>query len=161
MEKFRDHPVVCVNWDDVLAYCKWAGLSLPTEAQWEKAARGPQEYKYPWGNDWDATKSLNYMNKGAEETCPVYAYPEGISGYGVYNASGNILEWCFDFYNESYYQPSLCKNPTDTHESPYRVVRGGSWGHGMSDCRCASRVNFNLPSERANYRGFRVVLAQC
>jgi len=158
-EKYANHPVVCISWEDAMSYCEWAGLSLPTEAQWEKAARGSQEYKYPWGNDWNSSKCLNYMNKGLEETCPIDSYPEGVSGYGLYNTSGNVLEWCHDWYDEDYYKSSQYQNPKGPSDGSYRVVRGGSWGSGISDCRCACRNDFNLPSERANFRGFRVALA--
>lgn len=159
-ESYADHPVVCVGWEDAQAYCEWAGLVLPSEAQWEKAARGSKDFIYPWGNEWVAGNCLNYMNKGLEQTSPVYEHSAGVSGYGLYNTSGNVLEWCSDWYAEKYYNSGSDHNPVGPDQGEYRVVRGGSWGGGPDDCRSACRSAYNLPEERAGHRGFRVVLVQ-
>ena len=155
-EELALHPVVCVGWEDSTAYCRWAGLTLPTEAQWEKAARGSAGYKYPWGNEWNLTHCMNYMNKGGEQTAPFYGCPSGMSDYGLFNCSGNVLEWCRDWYEAGYYAISPLKNPEGPFQGTYRIARGGSWGSGPGDCRCAYRGDYNLPGERANFRGFRV-----
>jgi formylglycine-generating enzyme required for sulfatase activity len=85
-----EHPVVCVSWDDAVAYGQWAELRLPMEAEWEHAARGPSGLLYPWGNGWDATRCRHEDNRGAATTCRVDDYPRGVSGYGTYNQSGNV-----------------------------------------------------------------------
>ncbi|EGV16145.1 formylglycine-generating enzyme family protein [Thiocapsa marina] len=93
-----DHPVVCVSWHDALAYAHWAGCQLPTEAQWEKAACGPRGLSFPWGNACDATRVRYHGSRGSHTTCPVSGYPLGVSGYWTYNQSGNVEEWCADWY---------------------------------------------------------------
>jgi formylglycine-generating enzyme required for sulfatase activity len=152
-----DHPVVNVNWADAAAYARWAGGELPTEAQWEKAARGPNGLIYPWGNEWDEKKSRNNTNRGGEETCPVYAYPKGVSGYGCYNMSGNVWEWCRDWYGEDYYTKGENRNPKGPEGGSNRVDRGGSWGDGYpANFRGANR-NGGDPSYRGDRGGFRLV----
>ena len=158
-ESYTDHPVVCVSWEDAVAYCRWAGGTLPTEAQWEKAARGPKGFIYPWGNDWDKNLCRNNNNKGSQTTCTVYNYPKGVSGYGCYNMSGNVWEWCSDWYDSGYYKNSPPKNPTGPDTGSYRVSRGGGWIHVVSEYfRAAYRFN-DAPSNRNDNRGFRLLLA--
>ncbi len=137
-----DQPVSGVNWHDAKAFCNWANKRLPTEAEWEKAASGPQKFKYPWGNEMDPSKS-NYGRK-KEFTANVDAYPEGKSGYGVYNMAGNVFEWTADWYDPNYYKTSkVVVNPTGPEDGVFlsatgtyvdriatgkkRVIRGGSW----------------------------------
>ena len=150
-----DHPVTDVDWSDATAYAEWAGLSLPTEAQWERAARGPSGLIYPWGNEWDATKCRNSGNRGSETTCPVWGYPAGVSGYGTYQQSGNVWEWCADWYGE-YDTKSPKEDPKGATGGSARVYRGGSWWHDdASIFRGANRVR-NDPATRYDDLGFRL-----
>ncbi len=149
------HPVTDISWDDATAYARWAGCALPTEAQWEKAARGPKGLIYPWGNEWDASRCRNNTNKGSETTCLVSGYPGGVSGYGTYNQSGNVWEWCADWYGN--YGKSPARDPRGPEGGSYRVYRGGSWGSvGPEYFRGARRLGGG-PGRRDGYLGFRLV----
>jgi formylglycine-generating enzyme required for sulfatase activity len=151
------HPVTNVSWDDAAAYAKWAGGALPTEAQWEKAARGPGGLIYPWGNDWDASRCRNDKNKGNETTCPVSGYPGGVSGYGTYNQGGNLWEWCADWYDGGYYSKSPSRDPRGPEGGSDRVARGGCWGGAVpAGFRGAYRYRWG-PGGRYDYQGFRLV----
>ena len=152
-----DHPVVCVDWADAQAYAEWARCSLPTEAQWEKAARGPSGLIYPWGKDWDQSKCRNDKNKGGETTATVHAYPEGASGYGTYNQSGNVWEWCADWWGENYYKNSPQRDPAGPDGGSGRVNRGGSWRHGFPAYFRGAFRDWLDPGIRIDYRGFRLV----
>jgi formylglycine-generating enzyme required for sulfatase activity len=152
-----DHPVVCVSWDDAQAYAKWAGLSLPTEAQWEKAARGPRNWRYPWGDTWDGDRCRHSGNRGSETTCVVYGYPRGVSGYGCYNMSGNVSEWCEDWYDAGYYEKGPSRNPRGPDGGSHRVSRGGGWGNDVaSSFRGAFRYGIDPGYRRVNL-GFRLL----
>ena len=152
-----DHPVVNVSWDDAVAYGKWSGLSLPSEAQWEKAARGPQGLSYPWGSGWDESRCRNDKSKGSEQTASAWGYPAGASGTGTYQQGGNVYEWCADWYEEKYYAQSPTENPPGPQAGAYRVGRGGSWRNDdASNFRGAYR-NRNDPSNRNDNQGFRLV----
>ena len=152
-----DHPKVNVSWDDARAYCQWAGGDLPTEAQWEKAARGPLGLTYPWGNEWDEGKCRNEKNKGSGNTSEVWGYAAGAGGYGTYQQSGNVWEWCRDWYDGRYYEQSPGKDPEGPANGSGRVFRGGSWSCGNPGYfRGACRFGI-VPGVRYGLLGFRLV----
>lgn len=157
-----DHPMVQVTWAEAAAYADWAKASLPTEAQWEKAARGTQGQKYPWGHNWEPAFCVNRSNS-QNRTASVYRTDRiHQSPYGVRDAAGNIWQWCRDWWEEGYYDYAPPKNPTGPGRGKNRAVRGGSWqdaGPLMSrePFRAADRGYAN-PVERASFRGFRCVV---
>ncbi len=122
---FDDFPVVFVNWDMAETYCEWRGAKLPTEAQWEKAARGNDGRIFPWGNEIDY-KYANF-DQIIRDTTMVSQYEKGKSPYGVYDLAGNTLEWVYDWYSETYYQISPSSNAMGPDQGDGRAVRGGSW----------------------------------
>jgi len=168
--EFDNHPVSFVNWEQAKTYCEWRGARLPTEAEWEKAARGTDERVYPWGNDFDGT-FVNFCDKncsfpaahqdyddGYAETAPVDSYPDGQSPYGVYNMAGNVWEWVADQYSETYYRDSPARNPPGPDSGEGRILRGGSWINGLDSAgfRSASR-GWNNPVEIVDPVGIRCV----
>ncbi len=141
------HPVVVVSWDDASAYATWAGRELPTEAQWEKAARGGTTTAYPWGDTFDAAKANN-----GGGTKPVGSYAP--NGFGLFDMSGNVWEWCRDWYDEGWYAKMPGQDPVNTTRSNARVCRGGSWNLNPSFLRAADR-NWATPDVRNDNLGFR------
>lgn len=128
-----DHlPVVGVTWNDAQAYCAWKGKRLPTEAEWERAARGAQSHLYPWGDTFDAGRT-NTRESNNRQPLAVGSYPSGRSPEGLYDMSGNVWEWCQDWYRKSYYRNSLSKNPTGPDKGDKRVIRGGGWSAPQVD----------------------------
>ena len=145
-----NNPVVGVNWDDAAAFLEWLEMRLPTEAEWEYAARGTESLKYPWGNEWAASKATFYTNA----TAPVNAHPEGASPFGVMDMAGNVWEWVLGWYADEYNSKDLI-NPKGPVTGTYRVLRGGSWYNNDPD-RLRSALRCNLyPEIRGCSIGFR------
>jgi len=133
-------PVVFVDFDDAHAYCEWAGGHLPTELQWEKAARGTDGRQYPWGNAWDPDKCANWSN--SRDAQPVGRYPAGASPYGCLDTVGNVWEWCADWYNPYAYKRYAKGDLRPPRKGEEPALRGASWARGTNPpfyFRCACR----------------------
>jgi formylglycine-generating enzyme required for sulfatase activity len=153
----ENQPVVGVSWHNANAYCEWVGGKLPTEAQWEYSARGPDGNNYPWGNN-PPNKDLANYSGHVEKTTDVGSYPSGASWVGAVDMAGNVKEWVADWYSSAYQTNAPLNNPTGPESGTTKVLRGGSWYSGLYSLRVASRYNIP-PSSGLNDVGFRCVSA--
>lgn len=164
-----DYPVIYVNWYQAQVYCAWAGRSLPTEAQWEKGARGTLGWEYPWGNEFDGRR-VNYadsstdfehtdhsINDGYPGTAPVGAFAQGASPYGALNMVGNVWEWVLDWYAP--FPGERQVNPIGPASGEKHILHGGSWINEGADMRAAYRLDFD-PAESTYTTGFRCAYSQ-
>jgi len=159
--KYVDYPVINVDWEQSRAYCAWAGGRLPSESEWEKAARGTDERTFSWGEGIDCGKA-NYRGKNGEKHCvgdttKVGSYPSGASPYGLLDMTGNVWEWVNDWYVEDYYSNSPGKNPPGPSSGKYHVWRGGSWDNVEREVRAAGRGRYYRPGEWSPFLGFRCI----
>jgi formylglycine-generating enzyme required for sulfatase activity len=131
---YENYPVVLVNWDQAKAYCEWAAKRLPSEAEWEYAASGPENFAWPWGNQFEPVRSA----ASAPDVQAVGTYPDGASPFGVLDLAGNVAEWVTDAYDPSFYANSPSSNPLNTTGSS-RIYRGGSYGNADGTFYTTSR----------------------
>lgn len=153
---FTNHPVNRVTWGGAQAYCTWRGGSLPSEAQWEKAARGTDSRTYPWGNSGLGCSVANVL-RCQQSTTAVGSYPAGNSPYGVADLAGNVWEWVLDWYLPGYYKTSPTSNPLNSGQGTYRVLRGGAWNYAHTKFAITTDRYQSTPYSADDTVGFRCV----